>query len=111
MLMRKSLPGLLLLMAGMLLAVPSHGDEPQIGAQAAAAEATKLIAPANSTNTGLLLEPPLDLAWFTREKFIAESSTVGAEKINKPWTSAVVKLPPHPRSDAHGLTEVEVKDY
>ncbi len=49
-------------------------------------------APAKSTNSGLLLEPPLDLAWYTREKFVEQSSTVGAEKIRKAWTSPVVSL-------------------
>ncbi|MEZ6060516.1 MAG: cytochrome c [Planctomycetaceae bacterium] len=71
----------------------------------------KPIAPAKTTNTGLLLEPALDLPSFTREKFIQEMSTVGREKIWKPWTSPVVNLPPHARSDAHGLTEDEVRQY
>jgi hypothetical protein len=69
------------------------------------------IAPAVSTHTGLLLEPPLDLSWFTREKFIAASSTVGSEKIQKAWTSSVVKLPEHSRVDAQGLTHGEIKQY
>jgi hypothetical protein len=69
------------------------------------------IAPAKSIRSGLLLEPPLDLAWFTREKFIEETSTVGAERIGKKWTSPVKQLPPPDRVDAHGLTEGEVKDY
>jgi hypothetical protein len=69
------------------------------------------IAPAKSIQTGLLLEPPLDLAWFTREKFIEASSTIGAEKIHKKWTSPVVKLPENKRADPRGLTEDEIKDY
>lgn len=69
------------------------------------------IAPAKSIQTGLLLEPPLDLTWFTREEFIKASSTIGAEKIQKKWTSPVVKLPEPKCADAHGLTEDEVKDY
>jgi len=69
------------------------------------------IAPAESIQSGLLLEPPVDLAWFTQEKFVEEMSTVGANKIQKPWTSPVVKLPAHSRADAKGLTEAEVKDY
>lgn len=69
------------------------------------------IAPAVSTDTGLLLEPPLDLSWFTREKFLAASSTVGAEKIQKKWTSPVVKLSEHPRNGAHGITRDEIKQY
>jgi len=71
----------------------------------------KLIAPAVSIKTGLLLQPPLDLSKFTTEEFIAISSTVGPEKIHKKWTSAVTPLPPHPRADVHGLTEDEVKAY
>ena len=69
------------------------------------------IAPAKSIQTGLLLEPPLELDWFTREKFVELSSTVGRDKIGKQWTSPVVTLPPHERSDLNGLTEVEIKDY
>ena len=57
------------------------------------------IAPAKSIQTGLLLEPPLDLDWFTREKFVELSSTVGSDKIGKKWTSPVVTLPLHERSD------------
>ena len=69
------------------------------------------IAPAKSTNTGLLLEPPLDLAWYTREKFLEQSSSIGVEKIHKAWTSPVVSLEAPTRPDAHGLDEEEVKDY
>jgi hypothetical protein len=93
-----------------LTAIDSHGDEPP-PSRPEAVEQSKLIAPAASTHTGLLLEPPLDLHWFTREKFIEETSDIGAEKINKPWTSPVVKLRPHARVGANGLTEAEVKDY
>jgi hypothetical protein len=71
----------------------------------------KLIAPAVSTGTGLLLEPALTLPEFTREKFAAAMATVGAEKIHRPWTHPVVTLPPHPRAGAKGLTEAEVKAY
>lgn len=86
-------------------------DEPAATTAGGKSRGAKPIAPAVSTDSGLLLEPPLDLDWFTREKFLAEISTIGAEKINKPWTSPVVTLPPHARADAHGLTEDEVKDY
>src|SRR5262249_29475058 len=37
--------------------------------------------------------------------------TVGTNRIHKKWTSPVVALPPHSRSDVHGLAEQEVKDY
>ena len=69
------------------------------------------IKPAIPSNTGLLLEPPLDLTKFTREDFDALSSSVGAEKIHKKWATAVTSLPPHARTDAQGLTEEEVKSY
>jgi hypothetical protein len=69
------------------------------------------IAPAKSTNSGLLLEPPLDLAWYTREKFVEQSSTVGVERIRKEWTSPVVPLEAPTRPNASGLNEDEVKDY
>lgn len=71
----------------------------------------KLIAPAVSTGTGLLLEPALTLPEFTREKFVAAMNTVGPEKIHKPWTNPVVTLPPHPRAGVKGLTHDEVKGY
>lgn len=70
-----------------------------------------LIKPAFSTQTGLLLEPPLDLSHFTTEDFVAASSSVGTEKIHKKWTSPITSLPDHPRADVQGLTEPEVKDY
>lgn len=70
-----------------------------------------LIKPAMPTGTGLLLEPPLDLSWFTHEEFVTVSSSVGAAKIHRPWTNAVTPLPPHARAGAHGLTEREVEAY
>lgn len=80
-------------------------------ADAANADDAPLIAPALSTQSGLLLEPPLDLGWYTREKFVEQSSTVGAEKIGKAWTSPVVRLPPPARGSVHGLAEDEVQNY
>jgi hypothetical protein len=74
-------------------------------------EAVTLIKPAISTETGLLRESPLYLTNYSKEDFNTMSSTVGPEKIHKKWTAAVVTLPPHPRSDVHGLAESEVKDY
>jgi hypothetical protein len=73
--------------------------------------AVPLIKPAVPTGTGLLLEPPLELAWFTTEDFAKASASVGEERIHKKWTSPVTVLPPHPRPDAKGLTREEVKDY
>jgi hypothetical protein len=84
-------------------AVVHAGDAPR--------KAPKVIAPAVSTGTGLLLEPALTLPDFTRERFVAAMNTVGPEKIHRPWTSAVVALPPHPRDGAKGLTHDEVKAY
>jgi hypothetical protein len=37
--------------------------------------------------------------------------TVGSEKIAKEWTSPVVALSDHPRTDAQGLTHDEIKNY
>ncbi|HTI71642.1 MAG TPA: cytochrome c [Candidatus Limnocylindria bacterium] len=82
-----------------------------IAATAADSDSPPLIKPAISTDTGLLLEPPLDLSKFTTEQFMALSSTVGEEKIHKKWTSPVTTLPAHSRADVHGLTEAEVKAY
>ncbi len=76
-----------------------------------AAEPPPLIAPAVSTGTGLLLEPPLDLSWFSREDFEAVCATVGAHRIHKSWTNPITSLPPHARSGGHGLTEPEVVGY
>ena len=74
-------------------------------------EPLPLIKPAESTGTGLLLLPVLDLSKFTTEQFVTLSSSVGTNRIHKRWTCAVVTLPPHPRAGAQGLTEPEVKDY
>jgi hypothetical protein len=70
-----------------------------------------LIAPARPTDTGILLQPPLDLSKFTTEDFIKLTSTVGTNRIHKKWTNAIVTLPPHPRANLQGLTEQEIKDY
>ena len=70
-----------------------------------------LIAAAKSIDTGLLLEPPLDLDWFTRDKFVEMVSTVGKHKIGRPWKSPVTKLPPHSSPATKGMTEAEVKRY
>ena len=69
------------------------------------------IKPAISTQTGLLLQPPLDLSAFTQEEFVALSSSIGPDKIHKKWTSPVTTLAPHPKQGARGLTEQEVKAY
>ena len=98
----------LLILLLLAVAVPVHADE---AVEPARDKALKLIAPAVSTGTGLLLEPALTLPEFTREKFEAAMATVGSEKIHKQWTNAVVTLPPHPRADVKGLTEDEVKAY
>lgn len=76
-----------------------------------AATPPTLIAPAVSTQTGLLLEPPLDLSGYSREKFLKMAATVGAHRIGKAWTNPVVALAPHPRAGARGLTEEEVREY
>ena len=77
----------------------------------AAEQGAPPIPPAASLGTGLLLEPPLDLSAYTREQFIAQSSTVGTNRIGKAWTKPVLPLPPHPRPGVKGLTEAEVKEY
>lgn len=99
-----------------VLSIVSHGLLPQtIEAQTPLATQKEnrpnRIEPAESLQTGLLLEPPLDLDWYTREKFVAACETIGAEKIRRPWKSPTTTLPEHPRTDASGLTEDEVKNY
>lgn len=69
------------------------------------------IAPAISTGTGLLLEPPLDLNWFTRARFLEMSSTIGANRIGKSWTSPVTTLPPRSHTGTGRLSSDEVKSY
>ncbi len=89
-----------------LLAAPGSVTDEQID------KPTGLIAPAGPSNTGLLLDTPLDLSLLTREEFLEMMATVGEEKIGKKWTSAIVALPDHPRAkDGQGLTEDEVKAY
>jgi hypothetical protein len=70
-----------------------------------------LIKPAKSLHTGLPFLPDLDLSKFSQEEFFRLSSSVGTNRIHKEWTSPVVTLPPHPRSDVQGLTPDEVKTY
>jgi hypothetical protein len=104
--MRGNRPGLALFTLLLGLGFLGHtADEP------AKDKVPKLIAPAVSTGTGLLLEPALTLPEFTREKFEAAMASVGAEKIHKPWTNAVVPLPRHPRAEVKGLTQDEAKAY
>lgn len=67
--------------------------------------------PVASTASGLLLQPPLDLSWFTRRDFEAASSTVGLAKIGKKWTSAITPLPAPADHEAGRLTEPEVQGY
>ncbi|GEM_PF-1774235 len=100
----RSLPILLLLIASAPVHAAEVAEHPDDGS-------LELLAPAVSTGTGLLLELALTLPEFTREKFAAAMATVGPEKINRRWTSPVVTLPPHPRSDVMGLTHEEVKAY
>ncbi len=96
---------LLLLLA---LSAPVHADD---AVEPGEDKAPKLIAPAASTGTGLLLQPALTLPEFTYEKFVAAMNTVGPEKIHKQWTSPIVTLPTLPRLHAKGLTLDEVKAY
>ena len=91
-----------LLLPGLLMGVVT-GAEPQ-------PNATKW-PPVRSDDTGLLLEEVLDLDWFTRAKFIEMVSTVGKDKIGRPWTSPVVRLPAHARDGVQGLTSAEVEAY
>jgi hypothetical protein len=70
-----------------------------------------LIKPAVTHNTALLLLPDLDLSRFTAAEFMELSSSAGEEKLHKKWASPVVTLPPHQRSEVHGLTQEEVKAY
>src|SRR5580658_2312372 len=95
---------------GILLLAPFarlHGADPPTGPRD---EPPPLIKPPESTGTGLLLEPPMDLSKFTTAQFVALSSSVGTNRIHKKWTCPVVTLPPHQRAGVHGLTEQEVKD-
>ena len=71
----------------------------------------KLIAPAVSTRSGLLLEPALDLSDFTREKFIKAIATIGPQNLHGAWSAPVEPLPLHPRSQTAGLTHDEVLAY
>lgn len=92
----------------MMLALTLHAGQ---AADSLPTQAPAPIAPAVSTHSGLLLEPPLNLDWLSRARFLEMMSTVGPEKIRKPWTTPVTPLPTHPRTGVKGLTEKEVKDY
>ena len=95
--------GTLLILAG----IAQAGQAPE----SVSIKTPPVIAPAVSTHSGLLLEPPLNLDWLTRGRFIEMMSTVGPEKIQKSWTKPVTPLPPHARTHVRGLTEPEVKSY
>ncbi len=43
--------------------------------------------------------------------FVTNASSVGTNRIHRPWTSPVVTLPAHRRSGVNGLKEEEVKAY
>lgn len=109
--MRCALPPFHALLLSRLLVLFAAGAGLVAIHAADAGKPPELIAPAVSTGTGLLLEPPLDLRDFTTAKFVANSSTIGAHRIRRPWTNPVVSLPPHPRRGARGLTLDEVKAY
>src|SRR5215510_14588690 len=85
-----------------ILILPMLGAEP---------EQIPLIKPAKSLHTGLPFLPDLDLSKFSTEEFTRLSSSVGTNRIRKQWTSPVVTLPPHQRTDVHGLNLDEVKTY
>jgi hypothetical protein len=76
-----------------------------------ARDAIPLIKPAKTLNTMLPFLADLDLSTFSTEEFVRLSSTVGTNRIRKQWTSPVVTLPPHPRTNVHGLALDEVKTY
>lgn len=70
-----------------------------------------LIAPAKTSDSGLLLEPDLDLSWFSKERFEEEMSKVGAHRIKKQWTEPVSKLPEPIGKTVGGLPQAEIKKY
>jgi hypothetical protein len=74
-------------------------------------EEITLIKPAKSSHTGLPLLPDLDLSQFSTAEFIRLSSSIGTNRIRKTWTSPVMKLPAHSRTNVHGMTLEEVKEY
>jgi mono/diheme cytochrome c family protein len=94
-----------------LLSLALLGCQTEPAPSSARPAAPALIAPPISTGTGLLLQPPLDLSWFSRDQFVTNVSSIGSNRIHRRWTSPVVALPPHPRAGADGLTEDEVKAY
>lgn len=69
------------------------------------------MAPVRSLGTGLLLEPPWDISGFDRARFESMASTVGAQRIRRPWSNAVVAWPSHSRPGARGLSQAEVREY
>lgn len=102
---------------------PNGAQEPEPEPEPSRPQAA-IIEPARSLGTGLLLEAPLNLDAFSKTQFIELMNTVGPEKINRPWTSPLVRLPdrPSPRitnaaasgsdlSPQLGLTETEIKAY
>lgn len=95
----------------LILLICSAGDWANSEEQAVAPTFAGQIAPAVSTGTGLLMEPPLDLSSYTKQDFIDMISSVGVDKIQKNWTTPVVRLAPHDFANKKGLSEVEVQRY
>ncbi len=91
--------------------LPSTESRPCRDAQDATGRSEAPIAAARSLGTGLLLEPPLDLSSFSREAFERMAATVGAHRIRRPWSHAVVAWPPHAPRPVNGLGEDDVKRY
>jgi hypothetical protein len=70
-----------------------------------------LIAPPKPLGTGLLLQEPLPLDWYTREMFESDSKSIGEDRIEKPWTSPITTLPNHDQKNVQGLKIDEVFRY
>jgi hypothetical protein len=99
------------ILLGIALVVPLVAVHADDSTNAPDDDAPPLIKPAEPTYTGLLKQVPLDLSKFSTEEFTKLSSSVGTNRIHKKWTSAVVTLPPHPRSPVNGLTDAEIRGY
>ena len=65
-----------------------------VGTTAEPAAVASATPTADEAPTNLLLRPRVDLSLLTPESFAVASGLVGPEKIRRPWTEAVKRLPP-----------------
>ena len=94
---------------GMIVTLITGHPEGTPGTRPAASSSTPPLV--RSIGSGLLLEPPLLLTNVTRAQFLEMASTIGRQRIGRPWTQPVLPLPEPVGRKVEALTLEEVRDY